>query len=411
LRNELVRPVHEALVEIATEIDRVPDAHKRPADVALFWPYAAAILDDATSGAASEAACDALIAHLDAQPTRRFALHDGLAGACWILSHITGGSVSGLFAFDDLFVERLQRGPHDFDVIGGVAGDAIYLLERLAVGSPRAASGLACVVEHLRSLAVIDRDGTSWFTPVSRLTAGIAKDWPNGHYDCGVAHGIPGVVGALARIATSEGIDDATRSIARSLATGGLSWMRARMLPPHPYGRFPRWLAAGHRPPEPAPGAWCYGEPGVAVVLWAAAQRLGESVEPWRELARDSARRSVEDSSVHTPGLCHGAAGLAHLFGRCYRTTQEPVFAEAMNRWIERALAMRVPGSGPGGFMMLGNGTTAQPSQLFLLGVTGIGLALSAALGTAEPGWDRLLVCDLPDTPIAAPAEFRAPGR
>ena len=70
-----------------------------------------------------------------------------------------------------------------------------------------------------------------------------------------------------------------------------------------------------------------------------------------------------------------------------------------MNRWIERALAMRVPDSGPGGFTISSKGIAAPPSQLLLLGVTGIGLALSAALGDVEPAWDVLLACDLPSPP------------
>jgi lantibiotic biosynthesis protein len=396
LRDDLARAARVAIAAIAAEIDRVPPGRKQPIDVALFWPYAAAILDDEASAAASEAACAALIAYVDAGP-RRFALHDGLAGAGWVLTHITDGSVAGLAALDDLLADRLDRVAHDFDVIGGLAGDAIYFLERHAAGAPRAAMALARVVDQLRGLATLGPEGTSWFRPASRLTAGIAELSPNGHYDCGVAHGVPGVVGALARVAATEGLDDATRSAARTLATGGLAWMRARLLPPHPRGRFAHWLQLPGEPsPGPANSAWCYGEPGAAVALWAAARRLGEPVEPWRELARDSARRSLNDSDVRTPGLCHGAAGLAHLFGRCYQATWEPVFAESANRWIERALAMRVPGSGPGGFTLSGTGAPLEPSQELLLGVTGIGLAFCAAIGDAEPAWDRLLACDLP---------------
>lgn len=396
LRDDLARAASSVLVEIAAEIERVPEQRKEPIDVALFWPYVAAVFDDDASADASEAACAALIARLASRPMQRFALHDGLAGAGWVLSHVSDGPLDGLSAVDDLLISRLNRS-RDFDLIDGLAGDAIYFLERHAAGAPRAAFALARVVEHLRELAIVDADGTSWFTPASRLSAGIAEQSPNGHTDCGVAHGVPGVVGALARIATSDGVDVDTQAVARTLASGGLAWMQARVLSPHPRGRLAPWRRPPGEPvPGPAPSAWCYGEPGAAVALWTAAHRLGEPIELWRALASDSARRSIEDSDVHTPGLCHGAAGLAQLYGRCYQATGDLVFAEAVNRWIERLLAMRIPGFGPGGFVVSNLAAPSEPSQQLLLGVTGIGLALCGVLGDAEPCWDRLLVCDLP---------------
>jgi hypothetical protein len=400
LHADLAVAARAAAVEIAAEIARVPEANRSPSDVALFWAYAAGAFDDAASAAALDAASAALAAHVNASRASSLGLHGGLAGAGWVLSHISDGAVDGLPALDDLLIAALDRAtaqPREHDVIRGLAGYAIYFLERVAVGAPRGAVGVRRVVEQLRAAAVVDGDGLTWFTPVSPGNPSSVREAPNGRYDCGVAHGAPGVVSALARVACEGGVDPAAATEARALAIGGLAWLRARLLPEQQQGRFAPWLLPpGERTPEPAGSGWCYGEPGAPLALWTAAQRLGEPVDPWREIARASALRRDEAAAIQTPGLCHGAAGLAHQFNRCYQATREPVFADAVHYWITRTLAMRHRSTGPGGFSLMGDGTPAPASQQLLFGATGIGLALLAAAGDAEPGWDRLLACDLP---------------
>jgi hypothetical protein len=64
-------------------------------------------------------------------------------------------------------------------------------------------------------------------------------------------------------------------------------------------------------------------------------------------------------------------------------------------------LAMRRPGEGIAGFtarhfIVDENRYQHQTSGEFLDGTTGVALALLAALLDEEPGWDRLLLCDIP---------------
>ena len=48
-------------------------------------------------------------------------------------------------------------------------------------------------------------------------------------------------------------------------------------------------------------------------------------------------------------GLCHGAAGVGHLFNRLYQASGDPALAEAARFWFDRALAQYQPGEGIGG--------------------------------------------------------------
>jgi hypothetical protein len=180
------------------------------------------------------------------------------------------------------------------------------------------------------------------------------------------------------------------------LLTEAVGWLLAQRLPDGERSCFPTFVAAGHSP-EPARTAWCYGDPGIAAVLLIAAQATGSA--EWQatalDLARTAAGREAAEARVRDAGLCHGAAGLAHLFNRMHQATGDAALGEAARDWFHRALDMRDPERGVAGFpaLMPGPGSpqwVADPG--LLMGSTGVGLALLAAIGTVEPAWDRVLM-------------------
>jgi lantibiotic biosynthesis protein len=88
---------------------------------------------------------------------------------------------------------------------------------------------------------------------------------------------------------------------------------------------------------------------------------------------------------VNEPGLCHGAAGLMHIFNRIYQATGQSVFRDAALRWLDDTLAL----------CDFPAGNRWQESCGLLNGAAGIALALLAVVGDREPRWDRILLCDL----------------
>jgi hypothetical protein len=275
----------------------------------------------------------------------------------------------------------------------------VYFLERIAhAPAPAARDGLARVVAHLDAAATWTEHGATWHTAPALLPPFLAAEWPDGFFDVGLAHGAPGMIAMLDRAAR---IADAP-ALASSLCQEALRWVihQRRTGEPDGSGRFPAKLGRGSGSgPGPARAAWCYGDPGIAAALWRASPGLA------RETALESARRPAETCQVRDAGLCHGAAGLAHLFNRFYQATREPELAAAARAWFARALAMRRPAgpagpAGIGGFVAhqgrAGDALDLVPNGSLLEGAIGIGLALLAAVAPAEPSWDRLLLCDLP---------------
>src|SRR4030088_3022575 len=176
------------------------------------------------------------------------------------------------------------------------------------------------------------------------------------------------------------------------MALFGGSWLIWWTRPPGPPA--PSFLAEGTEP-GPARSAWCYGDPGVALALLLAARDLGEpsSQLTGTELALRAARRPPEDTRVSDAGVCHGTAGLAHLFTRMYQLTGERELADAAVTWAQRTLAMcGARGDGEDGLDGSGPAARAWSGPGLLEGAAGIALVLLAGCVPAEPVWDQMLL-------------------
>ncbi|HYO16528.1 MAG TPA: lanthionine synthetase C family protein [Thermoanaerobaculia bacterium] len=403
----------DAVLAIAADLgSRLPEDRSReagqpfrsplargPAGTALFFAYAhLADPDRGWDDACLQAIRDALAttAASDMGP----GLFTGVTGVGWVLQHLDGllfetkedpGAEVESALVQDLARNR-QRWPPE--LIGGLAGYGVYFLERLPRASAR--QGVERVIDQLAGLAEERNDAIAWFTPARNVPPSQLESAPAGCYNLGVSHGVPGTIGFLAA-AHRQGVAVAET---RRLLDGAVRWLLAQRLPGGSAGVFPALVGPGI---EPAPTrlAWCYGDPGIAAVLLSAARSLGR--EDWERealaCARHAAGRRGGDTRVVDAGLCHGAAGLGHLFHRLFRATGDETLREAALHWLQRTLEMRHPGSGPGGFQSADSDAagrltwTGDPG--FLPGAAGIGLALLAALSPVEPEWDRLLLLSL----------------
>lgn len=330
-------------------------------------------------------------------------LHSGLSGLAWTTEHLSRLFDGGAEAADEdltadinaVLVKYLQRAgfEHIYDLISGLVGIGVYFLERWP--RPDAIQGIRLVFEHLESLAVHTDSGTTWRTGADQLPQWQARLCPNGYYNLGVAHGVPGVIYFLGQI-SGTGIVEQDRL--RRLLDGAVAWVVAQQLPPESTSRFPSWVAPGEEPIG-SRFAWCYGDLGIMAVLLQTARRVQR--RDWHDFAHalldQCLLRQPEEGDVVDAPLCHGAAGAAHIFNRIYQSEGDPRCRDASLLWLDRALAMRQPGSGVGGFSVLirpdvGGPIAWEANPALLDGSIGIALALLAALTPVEPDWDRLLL-------------------
>jgi hypothetical protein len=147
------------------------------------------------------------------------------------------------------------------------------------------------------------------------------------HLNCGLAHGIPGVLALLSLVRSAgqpyEDLDYAIATTANWLSTHrlddewGANWPSA--IPLHPTTVDGKVMLAEadleSSPGGPSRTAWCYGGPGVARALWLAGRALDG--DDFKRLAIDAMeavfRRPIAVRMIDSPTFCHGVAGLPLL--------------------------------------------------------------------------------------------------
>ena len=396
LDGKLAHDARQAVKDVAREIVNGFAEQARPTDLILFWAYAAVVLKEDWVAEQRDKACAALCG----QALRNRSLHDGAAGVGFVLSHV-GESTDvneALEIIDGLLLRFLEveLWTRPYDLIRGLVGIGVYLLERVSASdTPIARKALDRVIDHLIATRETTSDGATWHTaPEWLLLAKERVRWPAGYFDCGLAHGVSGIVAFLGRAAELPN----PPARARPLADETLRWLWAQQLPT---GRFPCVFGRDTTERLPARMAWCNGDPGIAISIWSTTLRLGMPTPRVVEFARETARRPFESSGVRDAAMCHGAAGLAHIFNRFFQVSGDPVFCDAARAWFQRTLDLRQT-HGLGGFAVWAQ---YAPGERFgwvsatglVEGAIGVALALIAALEPIEPRWDRLLQCDMPE--------------
>lgn len=366
------------------------------AGIALLFGYLARVENDDTC---ARQARDLIAgaAHVAASRTMSPSLSSGFTGIAWALRRLRRW---GVVEVDETSFDSVDRAlcafldaepwPWDVDLLAGLGGIAVYALERLP--RPEAVRCLELIVRGLESTARVAEDGTTWFTRPELLRADSRQTSPHGHFNHGVAHGVPGIVAVLADIGAA-GIE---RERAFALVAGGVQWVLASRLPGGQ--SFPSVSGPGIEV-KPTRLGWCYGAPGIAATLLRVARLLDR--DDWeREALRIgawAAERPAAYSGVEDAMLCHGAAGLGHVFNRLSQASGEPRFAQTARDWFERVYTFRrLDAGGVAGFSSFNPDPQGSERWLcepgLLPGAAGVACALLAASSDVPPDWDRALL-------------------
>ncbi|WP_329213174.1 lanthionine synthetase C family protein [Streptomyces sp. NBC_01485] len=277
-------------------------------------------------------------------------------------------------------VQRLARAPrtlHRLDVVSGLAGIGRYLL---ADGQTDALCDvLRLLVELTRPVHVHGRTVPGWWVGTPPTAVDRAQDFPQGHFNLGMAHGVSGPL-ALLSLATAAGVTvPGQTATVRAMA----QWLVDRL---HPGPHGPYWPdrltfeeeARGRAVRPPARGAWCYGTPGVARAVHLAGGALGQ--RQWCDAALGAVRvlfgRPAHEWPVRDASLCHGAAGLLVVGSVMAADSGDTALAAVLPALAERVLAF-FDESAPFGFRYTDAEMELTEDRAgTLMGAAGVALAL-----------------------------------
>lgn len=285
----------------------------------------------------------------------------------------------------------------DFDVVLGLSGIGRYLL--LFKEEPEIRIKLEEILDYMVKLSqdneVYGLIIPNWHIPQDNLFLEVEKkDNPNGNFNLGLAHGIPGPLALLVKAkdegVSVEGHDDAIRRIVSWL----LKWKQEDNYGPiWPFVVSWEELKEGIKVVSRHREAWCYGSPGLARTLWMAGNSLGE--ESWKELAKRSfvatCSRPIEQWAIFAPTFCHGYTGLLQILHRMAIDTGEEEFFLCRDRLIDRILDM-YNSEFPFGFYDINPDNKIVHEPGLLEGATGSALALLSLLKNDPSEWDSIFL-------------------
>jgi hypothetical protein len=324
---------------------------------------------------------------------------NGLAGIGWLYEYLNQRKLidyntNVLLEEFDMYLENalinfMQSNTYDF-LHGGV-GVTLYFIKRVTK-KKEMVSVLNKFVEDLEKMATKQDDGfIKWLSPLGE------ENNPQYGYNISLSHGMASIVAILSKLHKKEGI---VQEKTEKLLKGAVQYMLAQEIDKEKYGSYFPSVALESMPTiVKSRLAWCYGDLGISAALYQAGNVLQNQIciNKALEILLYAAvhRKSLVDNSVWDAGLCHGTAGIGHIFYRMWWNTKLPEFKEAADYWFQETLKMATHKDGLAGFKTfeMPDGKPTWVNKYGLLdGISGIGLALLTYYYEMEPEWDECLL-------------------
>lgn len=322
---------------------------------------------------------------------------NGISGIAWCIQHLINEGFADAGDMADIFEEvdellgnaiqdELQQQRYDFLHEG--LGIALYFLEK----EDHIAAPLTDVVTLLEKAAVPFSEGISWQDHVTELKE---NGQPLMSFNMGLAHGVPAIITILGMI-YHKGIE---KDRTRLLIERSMSWILAtRNLPEENVTSLYPVLVDSNRVAltgKQSRLGWCYGDLSIATLLLNTGHWLGNASykeEALNILNHTLQYRDARNGSVHDACLCHGSAGISHIYRRSYLLTGQFALLKGADKWLAYTLQLNNRKDGAAGFKFYAK-DSYENSYGLLEGITGIGLSLIAALDNNNaPAWDRCLL-------------------
>jgi len=274
----------------------------------------------------------------------------GISGFGWLLEFLKENKIfssKDILLLNDLdnylFKNMIAEfNNHCYDYLHGAIGYGLYFLKRLYKSN--VPSYLSALVYHLEDLGENDSNGCiKW-----KSILDYEKDKRG--YNISLSHGIASIIVILTKIYKS-GIE---KTKCKQLIIGAVKYILKQELVRNKYNSyFPSWSIESDERVTSSRLAWCYGDLGIAMAIWQVGQTL--NISEWTEIALEillysTTRKDLKGNFVQDAGICHGTAGIGHLFYRMYWNTKRMEFKIGADYWFDETLKMANHKDGLAGF-------------------------------------------------------------
>lgn len=341
----------------------------------------------------------------------------GIAGIGWGLNYLVN---RGVFENEEVapYLHRLAsvvteslNMPNEavqYDLMHGFIGKILFLIAQYHNGLTSKADLQAAVrtsLQYLQATATKDATGVAW-------KYALRDDID---YSVGLSHGQPSILMYLCELLYLNILSTDEHQQISEWIEGIMQWLLdKREVNDQQKTVYPQTTSIGEAPACYNRLAWCYGDFGVAIAFLNAGKVLNNEAYTtegkhllWQttqvSLAESGVKTNAEQPSQVDMGICHGVAGVAHMFHRFAQVYPEPAIVQSKNRWFDLMLksakidqvyvGWKVPvasGEGPKSEWLSDEG--------LLLGAIGMGMVLlHDCLMEPTQGlqWDHFLYTDL----------------
>lgn len=284
---------------------------------------------------------------------------------------------------------------NDFDVIDGMSGIGRYAMCFKEI--PEMRNVVEQIILYLVKLCEDKRIKgimvPGWFVSYDNYRGYGKEEYPNGHFNCGMSHGILGVL-AFMSIAMINDIEvTGQREVIHKIVKWMMRWKSIDEFGPVWPARV-SWEenVEGRLKNVAVREAWCYGSPGVARALWLSG--IAVDNEEWKTVALDTFRgtalRPKDRWNIESDTFCHGYAGLLQMVQRMYCESGDELLEDLRDKLVEQVIGLWKPDELYG--YQEGDKTDKQDIVGLLDGVAGVFTVLIGVIEEQESDWDLVFL-------------------
>lgn len=322
---------------------------------------------------------------------------DGLAGVGFMFEYLNKKGIIEndtnvlLEEFDTALKKMLRIYMHtgEYDFLHGGIGIALYFIKRTSI-NPGLISVLESFIKDLLKLSI--NDGGNYLKWSSIIDYKTKKTG----YNISLSHGMANIVCMMLKMYDVNELDKKKIDI---IINGSINYILSQQIDKDKYGcYFPTFSLESNENISLSRLGWCYGDLTIATTLFQVGQLynnqilINKSIEILSFTAEK--RKSIKRNMVMDAGLCHGTAGIGHIFYRMWWNTHLPEFKTAADYWFQETLKMASFSDGLAGYKAWK--TTEYGGWVneygLLEGVCGIGLAMLSYYYEINPEWDECLL-------------------